>query len=102
MTNKTADGLKEKHKEIIISIIRKNPHITGIELFGSRAINTYKPNSDIDLALTGSELTMTDIATMLSELEDTSIPYKIDLIRVKTIENKNLLTHIKNHGVRWL
>lgn len=96
------DGLKDQYKEIIISIISENPHVKGILLFGSRAINTYKPNSDIDLALEGCELTMTDIANMLDKLESTSIPYKIDLIRVKTIENQNLLNHIKTHAITWL
>lgn len=97
-----SNGLKEIHKELIISIISKNPHIKGILLFGSRAINTYKPNSDIDLALVGDQLTMTDVANILEELEETSIPYKIDLIRTKTIENKNLLKHIQANGISWL
>ena len=96
------NGLKEAHKQIIISIISKYPHAKGILLFGSRAINTYRSNSDIDLALVGDELTMTDIAKMQDELENTSIPYKIDLIRIKTIENQNLLNHIKNHAINWL
>jgi predicted nucleotidyltransferase len=98
----TSDGLKEKYKEKIISIISKEPHVEGIFLFGSRAINTYKPNSDIDIAIAGNELTMTHVANMLEALENTSIPYKIDLIRIKTIENNNLLEHIKNHAIRWL
>jgi hypothetical protein len=48
------------------------------------------------------EPTMTYVANMLEALENTSIPYKIDLIRIKTIENKILLEHIKNHAIRWL
>ena len=96
------DGLKDRYKEIIVSIISNNPQVKGIQLFGSRAINTYKPNSDIDLALEGDNLTMTDIAKMQEALENTSIPYKIDLIRIKTIENKNLLEHIKTYAVSWL
>lgn len=98
----TKDGLKKNHKEIIISIISKNFRVNGIQLFGSRAINTYKSNSDIDLALAGDDLTMTDIANIQNELERTSIPYKIDLIRKKTIENKNLLEHIETYAIDWL
>jgi len=44
-----SDGLKTRHKKLIIDIISQNNHVNAIELFGSRAIDTYKLNSDIDL-----------------------------------------------------
>ena len=95
------DGLNPRHKKLIIDIISRNNHVKGIELFGSRAIQTFKPNSDIDLVLAGSQLNLSDIATIKSALEQTSLPYQVDLLIKHKIENEKLLQHIANFGIAW-
>lgn len=96
------NGLKEKHQQLIISFLKENPRVSSAWLFGSRAIGTYKPNSDIDLALEGEELGLSDIATLLAKIEQTTIPYKIDLLIKHKIQNQKLLEHIEKFGVKWL
>jgi len=96
-----SDGLKSRHKKLIIDIISQNSHVNTIELFGSRAIDTYKLNSDIDLVLTGSQLNLTDIATIQTALEQTSLPYQVDLLIKHKIDNQNLLQHINKFGILW-
>jgi len=96
-----SDGLKTRHKKLIIDIISQNNHVNAIELFGSRAIDTYKLNSDIDLVLTGSQLNLTDIATIQTALEQTPLPYQVDLLIKHKINNENLLQHINKFGVKW-
>ncbi|MGR5431098.1 hypothetical protein ACPV56_14095 [Vibrio astriarenae] len=45
-------------------------------VFGSRAIGTFKDSSNIDLALDGANLSMTTIAQIQDQLEQSSLPYK--------------------------
>ena len=96
-----SDGLKPRHKKLIKEIVSRNNHVEEITLFGSRAIHTFKLNSDIDLVLTGSKLNLSDIATIKTEIEQTSLPYQVDLLIKHKIENKNLLQHIDNFGINW-
>lgn len=45
------------------------------------------------------KLNLTDIATIQSEQEQTSITYKIDILIRHKIDNRNLLQHIDSCGV---
>jgi predicted nucleotidyltransferase len=46
-------GLSNKQLEEIISVIQQYPEVEEAVLFGSRAINTFKEASDVDIALKG-------------------------------------------------
>lgn len=96
------NGLKTAHQQKIISIIQKQANVKSAWLFGSRAIGTYKNSSDIDLVIEGSELTLSDLEKILTEIELTSIPYKVDLLIKHKISNVDLLAHIDNYAVRWI
>ena len=53
----------------------------AIFLFGSRAVGNAKPLSDIDIGILGLEPLPTIIkADLESDLEESIVPYKIDLI----------------------
>ncbi len=53
----------------------------AIFLFGSRAAGNAKPLSDIDIGILGIEPLPTNIkADLESDLEESIVPYKIDLI----------------------
>ena len=47
------DGLKEKNCKTIISILASNERVERVVLFGSRAMETFSPESDVDLILYG-------------------------------------------------
>ena len=95
-------GLKPKHQQQIIEILKKQKNIQSAWLFGSRAIRTYKDSSDIDLVVSGDELTLSDIEKILTSIDLTTIPYKVDLLIKHKITNPDLLVHIEKHGVRWI
>ena len=95
------DGLKDKYRKAIIKIIAACPRVERAVLFGSRAIGTFTPTSDVDIALFGDELTLTDLADMAAEIEELTMPQSVDLILYRTIKNKKLIKHIKEHGVQW-
>ncbi|MBW5390630.1 nucleotidyltransferase domain-containing protein [Brachyspira hampsonii] len=66
-------------------------------LFGSRAINKEKYNSDIDLGLVG-EFDLLFCERLKEELSDLLTLLKFDVISYNNIENDELLNDIKNHG----
>ncbi|MGR5414450.1 nucleotidyltransferase family protein [Vibrio astriarenae] len=61
---------------MIESIVLRHPLGEQVWVFGSRAIGTFKDSSDIDLALDGANLSMTTIAQIQDQLEQSSLPYK--------------------------
>ncbi len=95
------DGLKDKYRQKLIDILAANRRVERVVLFGSRAMGTHSPESDIDLALYGDELTLDDLARLNAGIEETTIPQQVDLVLVKNIDNEKLLRHIQAHGVEW-
>ncbi|MDE1223771.1 nucleotidyltransferase domain-containing protein [Vibrio aestuarianus] len=69
-------------------------------VFGSRALGTFKESSDIDIALEGQSLTLNEIAMMLDTLDQSSLPYKVDLLIKHKITSPELLTHIEQYGLQ--
>ncbi|WP_022943315.1 nucleotidyltransferase domain-containing protein [Psychromonas hadalis] len=96
------NGLSLKQQSKLVQILKKNTSIDSALLFGSRAMGTYKESSDIDIALIGGNLTLTDIANLLTEIELTTIPYQVDLLIKHKIKNKALIEHIEKYGIEFL
>ena len=66
-------------KQIVLKHIPKDNF--AVFLFGSRAVGNDKPLSDIDIGILGLEPLPTIIKVDLeSDLEESIVPYKIDLI----------------------
>ncbi|MCF8238847.1 MAG: nucleotidyltransferase domain-containing protein [Saprospiraceae bacterium] len=68
-------------------------------LFGSRARGNYRPGSDIDLALVGTDITKEDIDQIAIEVDDLLLPYQVDLIRTNVQTDSDLVNEIKQWGV---
>lgn len=83
----------------IIRVLEKFPEVQEAIIFGSRAKGNYKPGSDVDIALKGRHLkreTITDIAIELNE--ETTMPYRFDVLNFNEMEEPELLEHIKRVG----
>jgi len=96
-----SDGLKEKTRQQILDILTANPRVEKVVLFGSRAMGTHTPTSDIDLALFGDQLTLDDQAKLETELARLPIAQETDLLRDSTIDEEALKEHIHSHGIEW-
>ena len=94
------DDLKPRHRETIIAELKKCPKLKKAILFGSRAMGTHTHASDIDIGLEG-DLDLTDQAELGEKINQTSIPYTVDLVRLHTITDPDLKEHIKKHGKVW-
>lgn len=95
------DGLKDRDRERIFAVLSQFPKVTQATLFGSRAIGTFRPASDIDLVLDGAEITLADIIAMKAKLSELNLAVDIDLIAHASISNSALREHIENCGIPW-
>jgi predicted nucleotidyltransferase len=94
-------GLSEKTAERIRLVLSQYPEIERAVLFGSRAKGTYKPGSDIDLALIGENLTTKTLNHLYEELDDLPIPYEFSLVLASTITDPEMASHIERVGITF-
>ena len=82
-----------------ISLIKTtvDKHLRGAEvfLFGSRAKNTNQEFSDIDIAIKCSNLDFATLAKIRFDLEESYLPYKIDLVNYEDLNQKILEKSVK-------
>ena len=95
------DGIKDKHRLNLQELLSQAEKVEKVVLFGSRAMETFTVQSDIDIALFGDDLTLSDQAELQDKIERLDIPQRVDLLRYNTITNRNLKEHIKQYGVVW-
>ena len=95
------DGLKAHHRAAIIATLAANDRVEKAVLFGSRAMGTNTVTSDVDIALFGHQLTLTDQAKLAAACEELPMAQSVDLVLHSTIDNPTLVEHICSHGVEW-
>ena len=95
------DGLKAKHRAAIIATLAANDRVERAVLFGSRAVGTNTITSDVDIALFGQQLTLTDQASLAAACEELPMAQSVDLVLHSAIDNPALVEHIRSHGVEW-
>ena len=95
------DGLKDAHRQAIIAEIAANQRVERAVLFGSRATGTNTVSSDVDIALFGDLLTLTDQARLAAALDEIPMAQSVDLLLHNSIRDRTLREHIRNHGVEW-
>ncbi|RAI89399.1 nucleotidyltransferase domain-containing protein [Algoriphagus yeomjeoni] len=94
-------GLSGETIEKMHNVFRNHPKIQKAILYGSRALGTYRPNSDIDLTLQGKGLSFSEQLQIDNELDDLLLPYQIDLSLFDRIDNKGLIEHIERIGMAF-
>ena len=95
----TRFGLSEPTLATVCAILAGYSEIEQAILYGSRAKGTYSKGSDIDLTLVGERLDHRLLAQIAGRLEDSPIPYQVDLSLKSDIDNPDLLAHIDRVGV---
>lgn len=92
-------GLSASNIRILKTVCAHYPEIKNVILFGSRAKGTYKNGSDIDIAIKGENINNRIINMLYNELDDSSLPYFVDIIHYDTIANPDLTDHIDRVGI---
>ncbi len=92
-------GLNPVDLNKILDVFDRYAVIEEVVLYGSRAKGNYRPGSDIDLTLKGSEINLRILNRISNELDDLLLPYCFDLSIFTQIENKDLIDHVHRVGV---
>ena len=88
------DQLKE-----ITEVLALYPEVESAVLFGSRAIDTFKEASDIDMAIKGKKADYSLALKLKDHFEDeTDLPFFFDIISYSTIKSEDLKKHIHSKG----
>lgn len=90
-------GLSDEDIALIRGVFERHPSVGKIRVFGSRAMGNFRPNSDIDLALSG-RIDPDELATVLDELEALPLPYKFDVAIYGDISHAPFREHIDRYG----
>ena len=90
--------IKDKLLKKIIEVFSSNEKIEKAILFGSRASNTEKYNSDIDIAIIGDN-DLLFCERIKEELSNIPTLLKFDIVNYYDIKNPNLKNHIDEDGI---
>jgi len=91
-------NMPKQAREAVQAVIGHHSNVQSVILYGSRAKGKAKQGSDIDLALTGSQLSFAEMLAIETELDALNLPYYFDLSIYRQIANPALLEHIDRVG----
>ena len=94
------DGLKDEHRAAIITTLAANDRVERAVLFGSRATGTNTMSSDVDIALFGDRLTLTDQARLAAELEEIPMAQSVDLVLHDSVQDPGVAGAYPASGLR--
>jgi predicted nucleotidyltransferase len=79
-------------------VLARHPAVRAAVLFGSRAMGTARPGSDIDLALDG-EVSVAELARIAADLDGCDLAWEVDLVRLSALEDAEVRAHVARVGV---
>lgn len=80
-------GLTAREQKKIVNVLQKFSEIDAVYIIGSRAKETYKKTSDIDLLVFAPTLSFDRLLTLKVMLNKLSIIYTIDVIHYERISD---------------
>lgn len=89
------EGMPRRVLERMIEVVKREPSIEQVWLFGSRARGDYRYNSDIDLYLIGEGIR----PRVLLSLEEAAGLYKVDIVTQEDLDNPDLASEIDRDKV---
>jgi len=93
-------GLSEAQLQEIIAFIGQYAEVEAAVLFGSRAMDTYKEASTVEIALKGAQVTHELAAKMkVDSKKNSHLPFLFDFVAYQLITDEVLKTHIDTKGV---
>ena len=91
-------GLTAEDMRKLASVFEVEAGVTEVVLYGSRAKQSHRVGSDIDLTLKGCDLSTGWQMNLMGKIDDLLLPYEVDLSIFEHIENQDLLEHINRFG----
>ena len=91
-------GFSPEEWREMLGIFARHPEIERVTLFGSRARNTFKVASDVDIAVYGSQVTHRTVSSLRGDMEESDLPYFFDVLDGGHIESDDLRANIRRDG----
>ena len=91
-------GLSQRDVSTIQGILRRYPSVQLVRIFGSRSKKTQHTGSDIDMAVMNSDVNWNDLLRLRSDLDDSDLPYTVDVVYYPNLRLKELKEHIDKVG----
>ena len=92
-------GLSDEQINEIVNVLASYNEVEEAILFGSRAMDTYKEASDIDIALKGKKVDGSLALKVKFDLdEETNLPFFFDVVACSTVTSEDLKEQIKCRG----
>jgi len=91
-------GINPEELHRLEFVFEQEPNLREVILYGSRAKETHRPGSDIDLTLKGTALTTAQLMDLSAKIDDLLLPYEVDLSIFDHIDNPDLIEHISRVG----
>jgi predicted nucleotidyltransferase len=92
-------GLSDDELEILDGLFRSYSGVQKVILYGSRAMGTYRPGSDIDITLIADEgFSFDDLVRLEGDLADSNLPYFVDVSIFHRLTGQNFIEHIRRVG----
>jgi predicted nucleotidyltransferase len=93
-----AFGIREKDLKTIQDILSGMKFVREAKVFGSRALNQFRRNSDLDLAVTAPDATAEQWQSLREALEEAPVVFDVDLLRLNTSTPQTLRAKISREG----
>lgn len=91
-------ALNKTTTEQLSKIFQSYEQVKEVVMYGSRAKGTHNERSDIDLAIRNSNINRHTLGKIKLQIDNSNIPYLVDLQIVEKIKNPSLLEHIQSIG----
>jgi len=93
-----SNGLTIRDQSTIESILAKYEVVKKVYIFGSRAKGNFSSGSDVDLAIMNNGVTNNDLIRIKSDLDESNLPYFVDVVLYPLLDYAPLKNHIERVG----
>jgi predicted nucleotidyltransferase len=93
-------GLDARARALVWAVLSRHPEISETRVFGSRAMQRHRQESDVDLALYG-EVDEALANRVAGELDELPLPYAFDVCAYPQLRHSPLREHIDRVGRRF-
>jgi predicted nucleotidyltransferase len=80
MISQFIPGIPEPSQQRLIQLLASQLELQAVWLFGSRAMGSEQPGSDLDLCLEAPQLGHSDRLRLLNAVDDLCLPWQVDLV----------------------
>lgn len=92
-------GLPTEAASQVEAILKSDPRIVSVTIYGSRAKGNYRPGSDVDLCLDAPDLDFSSLVSLEDRIDDLYLPWKFDITVRQKVTSQHLLDHIDRVGI---